>query len=101
MSLEITVYGAEEKCASCVHLPSAKDTMEWLDAALQRKYPDKNILVRYVDIYEPQTDMDERFASAIQSDVYFYPLVVIEDEVVAEGSPKLKMILEKIEEKQK
>jgi disulfide oxidoreductase YuzD len=28
--VEILVYGAEERCASCVNLPSSKETTEWL-----------------------------------------------------------------------
>ncbi|UOE93656.1 YuzD family protein [Alkalihalobacillus sp. LMS39] len=99
MTVEITIYGAEQKCASCVNLPSSKDTMEWLDAALSRKYPNDALSIRYVDIYEPATAIDKRFADAILNDVYFYPLIVIDEEVVAEGSPKLRIIHEKIDEK--
>ena len=39
--IEIQVYGAEQICASCVNLPSSKDTCEWLEAALQRKFPNQ------------------------------------------------------------
>lgn len=82
-----------------MNLPSSKDTMEWLDAALSRKYPNDALSIRYVDIYEPATAIDKRFADAILNDVYFYPLIVIDEEVVAEGSPKLRIINEKIDEK--
>lgn len=32
----LTVYGAEEICASCVGAPCSKDTYEWLQAAIGR-----------------------------------------------------------------
>lgn len=96
--IKITVYGAEEKCASCIHLPSARETMEWLEAAIARKFPNALFDFTYIDIENPGDDeMDVRFAEAIKDDEYFYPLVVLENEVVAEGNPKLKEIYEKIE----
>ena len=97
--LKITVYGAEEKCASCIHLPSAKETMEWLEAAVNRKFPEISIDFTYIDIENPgEGEAHHHFAEAIKEDEYFYPLVVLEDEVVAEGNPKLKEIFEKIEQ---
>ncbi|TGU62208.1 DUF1462 family protein, partial [Mesorhizobium sp. M00.F.Ca.ET.186.01.1.1] len=30
MSVEIKVFGTEQLCASCVNLPSAKETAEWM-----------------------------------------------------------------------
>ncbi|GAE33282.1 YuzD family protein [Halalkalibacter akibai] len=97
--MKITVYGAEQKCASCIHLPSAKETMEWLEAAITRKYPEVEFDFEYVDIDEPGPDQTHiEFADAIKDDEYFYPLVVLENEVVAEGNPKLKEIYEKIEQ---
>ncbi|WP_096190041.1 YuzD family protein [Evansella halocellulosilytica] len=96
--IHITVYGAEIKCASCVNLPSAKETMEWLEAALNRKYSDKNIVMNYCDIYTPATAEEKQYAEKILDDEYFYPLVVLNGEVVAEGNPKLKVIYQKIEQ---
>jgi disulfide oxidoreductase YuzD len=94
----MTVYGAEEKCASCIHLPSARETMEWLEAAITRKYPDIDFLFTYVDIDEPTTtEVHSKFVDAIKEDEYFYPLVVLEGDVVAEGNPNLKEIYKKIE----
>ncbi|WP_100405308.1 YuzD family protein [Bacillus solitudinis] len=96
--VEIVVYGAENKCASCVHLPSAIETKEWLEAALQRKYPEKKIFIRYVDIEKEIDEKDKFFAEAILNDEYFYPLVVLNDEVVTEGNPRLKEIYAKVEQ---
>jgi len=92
----ITVYGAEVKCASCIHLPSALETKEWLDAAIQRKFPDYNIHMSYCDIDSPMTKEEQLFSEKILDDEYFYPLVVINGEVVAEGNPRLPIIYEKI-----
>ncbi len=96
----VTVFGAEEKCASCIHLPSAKETFEWLEAAIKRKYPDHPITFEYVDIDKPhQEEQHKAFVQAIQADEYFYPLVVINGEVVAEGNPNLKEIFARIASK--
>ncbi|MCR1287193.1 YuzD family protein [Shouchella clausii] len=97
-SIMFTIYGAKQKCASCVHLPSALDTKEWLEAALIRKFPQAPLEFHYVDIDEPQSsDEKQRLAAAILNEEYFYPLVVLNGEVVAEGNPNLKMIAEKVE----
>lgn len=96
--IKITVYGAEIKCASCIHLPSAFETKEWLEAAIKRKFPEKPINIHYCDIDNPETKEEESFSSKIVEDEYFYPLVVLNGEVVAEGNPKLTAIYRKIEE---
>ncbi|MDT8858629.1 YuzD family protein [Alkalihalobacillus sp. MEB130] len=97
--MKISVYGAEEKCASCIHLPSAKETMEWLEAAITRKFPLVSFDFEYVDIEEPPNDKTHiHYSDAIKDEEYFYPLVVLEGEVVAEGNPNLKEIYGKIEE---
>ncbi|MCM2675463.1 YuzD family protein [Alkalicoccobacillus plakortidis] len=93
----VTVYGAEQKCASCVHLPSALETKEWLEAALSRKFPDIGLEVLYVDIENPNGEEQESFSEAILNDEYFYPLVVLNGEVIAEGNPNLKSVSAKVE----
>lgn len=94
--IEMTIYGAEVKCASCINLPSAKETKEWLEAAINRKFSNSAILFRYVDINVPETEEDKVYAEAIREDEYFYPLVVLNGEVVGEGNPNIKVINEKI-----
>ncbi|MFC4618385.1 YuzD family protein [Camelliibacillus cellulosilyticus] len=94
----VTVYGAEAPCPSCLHAPSSRETMEWLDAAIRRKYPDFDVTVRYVDIYEPVTAEDKVYAEKIINDEYFYPLVVAGDEVIGEGDPRLKIIFQYLED---
>ncbi|MCO7176035.1 DUF1462 family protein [Sporolactobacillus kofuensis] len=91
--LELTVYGAEAQCASCVQAPPAKATAEWLEAALKRKF-DEKITVRYVDIYEPETDADRLYSKKILTDEYFYPLVVAGNEVLGEGFISLKPVVQ-------
>lgn len=93
----LTVYGAEEKCASCIHLPSAKETKEWLEAALKRKFPDRHLEFRYVDIESPELAEDRQWSQAILNDDYFYPLVVLNGEVAAEGDPHLPRLVKQIE----
>lgn len=96
--VEIIVYGAEQICASCVNLPSSKDTYEWLEAALARKFPGQQFTVSYVDIFGEQDDPDKAaFSARVIEEDLFYPVVVIKDEIVGEGNPKLKEIVKEME----
>ncbi|WP_121639419.1 YuzD family protein [Virgibacillus sp. Bac330] len=91
--IHITVYGAEQVCASCVGAPSSKDTYEWLQAALGRKYDTEVIIYEYVDIKNPPpVEKHQQFAERIIEKDLFYPVVFINDELVAEGIPRLKTI---------
>ena len=94
----IEIFGADIICASCVNAPSSKDTYEWLEAAISRKYPNQPFTIRYIDIESPLTDAREQdYASRIQQDDFFYPLVLINDEVVGEGYIQLKSVTDKLE----
>ncbi|USG66823.1 YuzD family protein [Brevibacillus ruminantium] len=97
MSVEIKVYGTEQLCASCVNLPSAKETAEWLLAAVGRKYGNDSIRIIYSDFQQPETEEDKSWAQRILEEDLWYPLVVISGEIVGEGNPKLKDIYEKLE----
>lgn len=98
MSVEVKVYGTEQLCASCVNLPSAKETAEWLEAALSRKYGADSISIAYSDFQQPQTEEDKNWAKRIIEEDLWYPLVVISGEIVGEGNPKLKDIYAKLED---
>ena len=94
----IEVYGADIICASCVNAPSSKDTYEWLQAAIARKFPDQEVKYRFInidDVLENERDID--YAHRIQEDEFFYPLVLINDEVVGEGYIQIKPIYEALE----
>lgn len=96
--VEITVYGAEQICASCVNLPSSKETFEWLEAALKRKYPDQPFMITYVDIFNPPEDETKKaFANRVIEEDLFYPVVLVEDTIVGEGNPRLKTIYAEME----
>ena len=62
--LEIMVYGAKERCASCVNAPSSLETASWLEAALSRVYDQHLVTVRYVDIFDPQLNGRRSLLSA-------------------------------------
>ncbi|MFT9848991.1 YuzD family protein [Aneurinibacillus sp. REN35] len=94
--MEILVFGAQQLCASCVNLPSAKDTAEWLQAALLRKYG-TDIVVRYIDIDQELEGIEADFAARIHAEEFWYPLVVLDGQVIGEGNPKLKDIQQAIE----
>lgn len=94
--IEILVYGAEEVCSSCVKLPSSKETASWLEAALLRKYGEQ-VKVRYVNIFAPDKEEDQTFSQRVIEEDLWYPVVVIQDQIIAEGNPKLKALYQHIE----
>lgn len=97
-NIAIEVYGAEVICASCVNAPSSIDTFEWLQAAIPRKYKDQPFSITYIDIEkEPENDRQKDYIERIQNDEFFYPLVLVEDEVAAEGYVQLKSIYKELE----
>ncbi|WP_075982764.1 YuzD family protein [Bacillus massilinigeriensis] len=97
-SVEIIIYGAEQVCASCVNLPSAKETYEWIEAAVKRKFIDQPFTITYVDIHNPpQNIKQQEFANRIIEEDLFYPVVVIGDKIVGEGNPRLKTIFAEME----
>lgn len=96
--LSIEVYGTEVICASCVNAPSSIDTYEWLEAAISRKYKDQPFSITYIDIEKPQTETHKQdYAQRILDDEFFYPLVLIEGEVVGEGYVQLKPVFKELE----
>lgn len=96
--VEVTIYGAEVLCPSCVNLPSSKETYEWLEAAISRKYPEQPFTISYVDIHQPpENQTKQQFAQRVIEEDMFYPVVLIEEEIVGEGNPKLKTIYAEME----
>ncbi|MEO2073881.1 MAG: YuzD family protein [Bacillus sp. (in: firmicutes)] len=96
--VEIVLYGAEQLCPSCVNLPSSRETFEWLEAAIARKFPNQPVKMVYVDIHQPAGDEEKlTFAQRVIEEDMFYPVVVIKDKVVGEGNPRLKTIFSELE----
>ncbi|MFD1737762.1 YuzD family protein [Bacillus salitolerans] len=96
--VEVCVYGAAVLCPSCVNLPSSKETYDWLQAAISRKFPNQPFDITYIDINEPPSDSEKaEFAERVIEEEMFYPVVVINDEIVGEGNPKLKTIYAELE----
>ena len=96
--VEIVLYGAETLCPSCVNLPSSKETFEWLEAAISRKFPNQPFKMTYVDIYQPSGDNGKiTFAKRVIEEDLFYPVVVINEKIVGEGNPRLKTIFAELE----
>ncbi len=94
----VEVFGAEVICASCVGMPSSIETFEWLQAALQRKYPNMAFDFQYIDIFKVENNEKEDFAERIRNDEFFYPVVLVNGSVVGEGNPKLKDVYQAIEQ---
>src|SRR5699024_4904133 len=98
--LMITIYGREQICASCVGAPGSKDTYEWLQAAINRKYNSESIIYKYVDMDEEgHEEKDQLMIEQMEEEDMFYPLVMMGDEIVAEGIPHLKKIFKEVEER--
>ncbi|ASN04879.1 YuzD family protein [Virgibacillus necropolis] len=94
----ITVYGAEQICASCVGAPGSKDTYEWLQAAVGRKYIDGDVDYTYININESQTkEKHAEFVERIFAEDLFYPIIFVNEEMVAEGIPRLKTIYQALD----
>lgn len=98
VKLVIEVFGASVVCASCVNAPSSLDTYEWLQAAISRKFPNQPFDIRYIDIEAPiENKRDQQWAERIHNDEFFYPLVLINDEVIGEGYVQIKPVFEALE----
>ncbi|WP_070328757.1 DUF1462 family protein [Exiguobacterium aurantiacum] len=95
MTMKITVYGAEVQCASCVGAPSSVETYEWLQSALARKYPERKFEFEYIDFEQA----DDEIAEAIKQDEWFYPLVLLNGEVIDEGVVQLRKVYTAIDQK--
>lgn len=96
--VKITVYGAEQICPSCVGAPGSKETYEWLQAAISRKYNHSNIVYEYIDINtKHENETHQSFIERIFEEDLFYPIIFVNEDLVAEGIPTLKPIYKKIE----
>src|SRR5690625_382382 len=94
----ITVYGAEQICASCVGAPGSKDTYELHQAAIGSKYVDDSIDYEYIYINEaPAIKKHQDFVERIFEEDLFYPIVFVNEELVAEGIPRLKSIYQELD----
>ncbi|WP_226035882.1 YuzD family protein [Aquibacillus saliphilus] len=96
--VKVTVYGAEQICASCVNAPGSWETYEWLQAAISRKYKDAEIDYQYIDVFQ-LLNRDENIdvVQRILDDDLFYPVVMVNEEIVDEGNPRLKKVYQALE----
>lgn len=98
--VNVQVYGTKAICASCVGMPSSTETFEWLQAAIGRKYEgqENKFKFEYIDFQEEQEDEDKKaFAERVVEEDLFYPVVLVNGEIVGEGNPRLKDVYEEIE----
>ncbi|HLG26618.1 MAG TPA: YuzD family protein [Paenisporosarcina sp.] len=97
-TLSIEIFGADIACASCVNAPTSKDTYEWLQAAIDRKYPNQPYKITYIDIQQPiDNERQQDLANRVLDEEFFYPLVLIEGEVVGEGNIQLNPVFAELE----
>ncbi|WP_062199501.1 DUF1462 family protein [Massilibacterium senegalense] len=97
-AIHIIVYGAQIACSTCAHAPSSKDTFEWLEAALKRKYQETvPFVLEYVNVNHPIHPKDA-FAQQIIEEQMIVPVIVINDEIISEGNPRLKLIFDYLDQ---
>ncbi|GEP83956.1 putative disulfide oxidoreductase [Staphylococcus piscifermentans] len=99
--VSVVVYGADVVCASCVNAPTSKDTFDWLQALLKRKYPEINFEYTYIDFQkdtENLSDHDQQYIEQLENDELFYPLVTMDDMLVADGFIQSKQITRFVDE---
>jgi disulfide oxidoreductase YuzD len=81
-----------------VNAPTSKDTYEWLQAAINRKYPNQLYKITYIDIQKPiDNERQQDLANRVLEEEFFYPLVLIEDEVVGEGYIQINSVFAELE----
>src|SRR5699024_8672970 len=91
----VVVYGAGVVCASCVNAPTARNTFDWLQALLKRKYLDTQFDFTYIDMEkdtENLTNHDQEDTVRNQDDELFFYLVTVNDEYVYDGYIQLRDI---------
>lgn len=97
-AINIEIFGADIVCASCVNAPSSKDTYEWLQAAIDRKFPNHQVTFTYIDIEKPiENEKHQTIANRIADDEFFYPLVMLNEEIIGEGYIQLKPVYAALE----
>ncbi|UTH17002.1 YuzD family protein [Macrococcus epidermidis] len=98
--INVIIYGADVVCASCVNAPTSKDIYDWVQPNLDRKFPDLQFNYNYIDINKSEnlTDHDENIIEQINHDELFYPLITMDDEIVADGYIQLPQVTKFVEE---
>ncbi|WP_340392143.1 YuzD family protein [Macrococcoides caseolyticum] len=99
--INVIIYGADVVCASCVNAPTSKDIYDWIQPNLKRKFPELTFNFSYIDINNSSnlTDHDENIIEQINNDELFYPLITMDDEIVADGYIQLPQVTKFVEKK--
>ncbi|WJP98371.1 YuzD family protein [Macrococcus bovicus] len=98
--VKVNVYGADVVCASCVNAPTSKDIFDWVQPNLKRKFNNVDFTFNYIDINDSanHSDYDESIVERIQADELFYPLITMNDEIVADGYIQLPQLTKYVEQ---
>lgn len=98
--VKVNVYGADVVCASCVNAPTSKDIFDWVQPNLKRKFNNVDFTFNYIDINDSanHSDYDESIVERIQDDELFYPLITMNDEIVADGYIQLPQLTKYVEQ---
>lgn len=98
-TIKVNVYGADVVCASCVNAPTSKDIYDWIQPNLKRKFENLDFTFNYINIMdqEEKSDYDMSLIEQINNDELFYPLITMNDEVVADGYIQLPQLTTYIE----
>ncbi|UTH14403.1 DUF1462 family protein [Macrococcus equipercicus] len=98
-SIKVNVYGADAVCASCVNAPTSKDIYDWIQPNLKRKFEQLSFTFNYIDIADEEglSDYDQSLLEQIENDELFYPLVTMNDDIVADGYIQLPQLTKYID----
>ncbi|KAA1042542.1 DUF1462 family protein [Macrococcus equipercicus] len=98
-SIKVNVYGADAVCASCVNAPTSKDIYDWIQPNLKRKFEQLSFTFNYIDIADGEglSDYDQSLLEQIENDELFYPLVTMNDDIVADGYIQLPQLTKYID----
>ena len=97
--INVIIYGADVVCASCVNAPTSKDIYDWIQPNLKRKFPELTFNFSYINNSSNLTDHDENIIEQINNDELFYPLITMDDEIVADGYIQLPQVTKFVEKK--
>ncbi|WP_260859274.1 DUF1462 family protein, partial [Siminovitchia fortis] len=96
---QILLYPPQHISASSLNLPSSNQTYQSLQAPISPKFPHHPFKITYIHIFNPpQQKLLKQFAHRLIQQHLFYPLLTIDDEIIAEGNPRLKDVYRKMEE---
>lgn len=87
------MIGDASQCSTCIGAPSSKETADWLQELINRRYGQQRFKVRYLDLEEEGVPMALKAPLNQAIDERIFPLILINGQVISEGIPNPRVIL--------